>query len=721
MAEHPAQLNASPSTRAAVNTSQRFSASRPCPVCGGHSRLPSKRDVRCYGFLSADGEYAHCTREEHAIGLTQENGGSYAHRLRGDCKCGQRHGGESVSIASRRDKPEEWRPFEVYDYGDFEKGRFEGRSGKSFSWRRKGVQGWPAGNSGAVMDEQPLYGVFLAIDNPGLPVVLCEGEKAANALLAASHVAVSGAGGAKQRKFGGALEVLRGRDVFLWPDNDKDGADLMAHLARLLLPIAASLRVIQWASAPVKGDAADAVAQGADVQGLLDGAVESTEVYELNEIDELSTDQGRVNSFNTFNSYSAPPENEYPDLPPPAFEGLAGDIVQRLAVFTEADPVGVLASILAFVGNAIGTGAHCMVGATKHSLKFWPVLVGDTAVARKGDGWKLASFVASLSDPAWCERVRIGGLSSGEGLIWEIRDPILKQEPVKEKGRIVGYEEVITDHGTSDKRLTVVETEFARVLQSMERKGNTLSSIVRQAYDGDELRTMTKNTPANSTGAHVTIIAHITREELLRNLYEVEISNGFANRFTFLAVRRSKLLPEPDVLQPHVVADLTGQLAERLEMGRDLGVMQRTTAAKPRWREIYEELANPPEGMVGALVARAAPQILRLSAIYAVLDGRRDIHREHLERAYSLYQYAEKSARYIFGETLGDAIADTIAGALQSNGRLTRTDISGLFGRNASSARIASALQALFRKGKAHPEADTEGVGRPVEWWVWNG
>ncbi len=420
----------------------------------------------------------------------------------------------------------------------------------------------------------------------------------------------------------------------------------------------------------------------------------------------------RLNSFNSFNSSDAPVETEFPAQPEKAFEGLAGELVQRLDMFTEADPVGVLASILAFVGNVVGTGPHCMVGGTKHSLKFWPVLVGDTAVSRKGDGWKMTAFVAGLSSPRWNERVRLGGLSSGEGMIWEVRDEITKW--------IKGKEELV-DPGVLDKRLTIVETEFARVLQSMERQGNTLSAIVRQAYDGEELRTLTKNTPANSTGAHVTLIAHITREELLRSLYEVEVSNGFANRFTFLAVRRSKLLPEPDVLEPSIITDLTDLLSKRLVKARGVGLMQRTPKAKARWAEIYDELSEPPDGMVGSLVARAAPQIVRLSAIYALLDGKASINSVHLERAYDLYQYAEKSARYIFGETFGDPIADTIASALQKNGRLTRTEISALFGRNASSGRIAAALQVLFSKDRAHSETDTEGTGRPVEWWVWNG
>lgn len=75
------------------------------------------------------------------------------------------------------------------------------------------------------------------------------------------------------------------------------------------------------------------------------------------------------------------------------------------------------------------------------------------------------------------------GLSSGEGLIWLVRDFIEQQLPVKEKGRVVDYEKVATDPGVSDKRLLVIEEEFVRVLASMGRESNTLSAVLRQAWD----------------------------------------------------------------------------------------------------------------------------------------------------------------------------------------------------------------------------------------------
>jgi hypothetical protein len=310
-----------------------------------------------------------------------------------------------------------------------------------------------------------------------------------------------------------------------------------------------------------------------------------------------------LNSSNSF--ISSTDENEWPEPPTAAFHGLPGMIVDILDPYTEADRVAVLVQILSAFGNAIGSGPHSMVAATRHALKFWPILIGDTSMARKGDSWNASSFPLSFADQEWSQwRVRDGGLSSGEGLIWEVRNPVEKKEPVKRDGKVVEYQDVIVDPGVADKRLMVVETEFARVLQVMERKGNTLSAIIRQAWDGDRLRTMTKFSPAISIGAHISIVGHITKDEMERTLLESEMANGFGNRFCYFCVRRSKLLPEPEVLDASIVANVADLIAERVEMAKYVGLIRRNDRASKVWRGLYESLTAPQPGMVGYLLAR---------------------------------------------------------------------------------------------------------------------
>ena len=71
---------------------RRFTKSNPCPICGGHDGLGRGQGVRCFGYRDRSGDYARCTREEHAGPLPQNRDGTYSHRMHGECRCGQRHG-----------------------------------------------------------------------------------------------------------------------------------------------------------------------------------------------------------------------------------------------------------------------------------------------------------------------------------------------------------------------------------------------------------------------------------------------------------------------------------------------------------------------------------------------------------------------------------------------------------------------------------------------------
>ena len=191
----------------------------------------------------------------------------------------------------------------------------------------------------------------------------------------------------------------------------------------------------------------------------------------------------------------------------------------------------------------MGRGPHFRVGGAEHHANLYCVNVGATA-SRKGTAKEDVLFVIRQVVPDWFDNRIQSGLSSGEGFIWAVRDPIEEQQPIKEKGRVVDYQRVVTDPGVKDKRLLVIETEFGSTLRVLEREGNTLSAQLRQAWDSGNLRVLTKNKAARASAAHVSLIAHVTREELLKYLNQTEQANGYANRHLWVCVRRSKFLPD---------------------------------------------------------------------------------------------------------------------------------------------------------------------------------
>jgi hypothetical protein len=405
-------------------------------------------------------------------------------------------------------------------------------------------------------------------------------------------------------------------------------------------------------------------------------------------------------------------------LKPIAYHGLVGEIVTALAPQTEADPAAVLLQSLVMFGNVIGRTAHTRVGADRHFLNLFVGIVGATGKARKGVSRGQAQRIFSPVDAEWADRCLTSGMSSGEGLIWAIRDPIEKQQPIKEGGRVVDYQTVIEDHGVSDKRLLVVESELASTLKVMSREGNTLSAVVRQAWDGHPLQSITKSSPAKATDPHISVIGHITRDELLRYLDATEMANGFGNRYLWIAAKRSRELPDGgDVVD---LSPFHGRLLDAVAFARQAGEITRDPAARARWHHVYGRLSAGRPGMFGAMTARAEAQVLRLSALYALGDMSYVVRPVHLRAALEVWRYGQATAGYLFGDRLGDPVADDILGALRRAWpeSLTRTEIRDLFKRNKSGADLDRAFALLQQHHLVSVELDRSGDGRPVERWV---
>ncbi len=408
-----------------------------------------------------------------------------------------------------------------------------------------------------------------------------------------------------------------------------------------------------------------------------------------------------------------PPAVQWPaPMNPDAFRGLAGDVGRAIDPHTEADPAAVLILFLAAFGNTAGASAHFLAEARPHPLRLWPVLVGETAKGRKGSAWSSLRFVLEKADPLWCANCTTSGLSSGEGLIWRVRDPITRTRDGTT---------TTDDKGVPDKRLLAMEEEFSSVLKVAGREGNTISDLLRRAWDHGNLATLTKNSPARATGAHVTVAGHITRPELTRLLSETDGLNGFGNRFLWLAVRRSKLLPEGGALASADVGGLVFNLRRALDHVRTATLFERTPAARHFWRELYPVLTADRPGLLGAITNRAEAYVMRLAVAYAALDLCRNVDVPHIQSALAVWDFCQRSAAFIFGESLGDRVADRILDALRAAGTdgLRQGAILDLFNRNISGRNLAESLGLLERLNLARrfDQPPTGKGGRPPVIW----
>ena len=534
----------------------------------------------------------------------------------------------------------------------------------------------------------------------GKPVYICEGEKDADALAALGLAATCNPMGAKKWDEG-YTESLCGTGVVILPDNDPDGAAHGQIVAQALHGLVKRVRVVNLPNLPDKGDVSDWLAAGGTKEQLL-ALVKNTPDWPP--------------AAKESAAQSALPEEKdnWPKASPAMFYGLAGDIMRAIEPHTEADPVAILFQTLVSYGSAIGRTAHFLAEDDQHFGNEFGVIVGVSSKGRKGTSAGRVRKLFLDADPSWAAECHKSGASSGEGLIWHVRDPI--EKTVTDKKTFETRVE-IEDSGVTDKRMLVTETEFASVLRVAGRDGNTLSAIMRNAWDTGDLQTMTKNSPARAKGAHISIVGHVTADELRRELSSTEAGNGFANRFLWLCVRRSKELPEGGSLDGHELDTLKARLKAAIQHGKAIELMERDEAARALWRAVYHDLSEGGPGLAGAVTSRGEAHVMRLALLYALLDGESVIRYPHLTAALALWEYVEASAKYIFGDSLGDPVADDILHALRNaKDGMTRTDFRDLFGRNQSSGRIGQALALLLKYRLARVEMKKTD-GRPAEQW----
>ncbi|HUK22298.1 MAG TPA: hypothetical protein VLV45_12185, partial [Gemmatimonadales bacterium] len=284
-----------------------------------------------------------------------------------------------------------------------------------------------------------------------------------------------------------------------------------------------------------------------------------------------------------------------------AMPGLVGDMLGVIGPQTEADPAALLLHLLVFFGSCAGRAAYFAVGGTWHHANLFGLCVGPTSEGRKGTARDAIARPFQDVDPEWLTRRMMGGLASGEGLVWAVRD-------ASKDGK---------DEGVTDKRLCVFEAEYAAPLRLMAKDGNVLGSTLRQGWDRGELANLSKNSPATATGAHLSLVGHISVEELRELLRTVDMANGFLNRHLLVMVRRSQLLPEGGRLDSRTLSTVVQGLRDAVDHARKMGEMQRDAQAREQWAALYAGLSTRGPGLLGAVLGRAEAQVARLSLVYA--------------------------------------------------------------------------------------------------------
>lgn len=408
--------------------------------------------------------------------------------------------------------------------------------------------------------------------------------------------------------------------------------------------------------------------------------------------------------------------------------GLVGDIARAGATTTEANPYAIALNALAFLGCCLGRGAYLPIGNTYHHPRLFTMHVGRSGRGRKGDAMSLlhrVDMALRKLDPYLAPQVHQGGLSTREGLAFLIHD-----------GYRDGKNEVEPVH---DKRLWVIESEFANVLQQTKRDGNTLSAALRDCWDGGAIKPATKSNRISASFPHVSLSASVTPAELLGLMTARELTNGFANRFLTIFAERMKLLAFPQATPQEAVDALAQRVAEVLRFAgadrwveRDQHRMHLSPNAAKAYEALYRRELNHQQfgPLVTGLLERRAPVLLRIAMLLALTDLSFVIEEQHITAAWAWVCYWTDSVRFIFSSGAEEhaqqhvtEAANKIVAFLRQHGRKSRTEISrecfqGRLLKEPLDAALDELLQATPPVIEATLEKRREGVGSGTTYYT---
>jgi hypothetical protein len=326
----------------------------------------------------------------------------------------------------------------------------------------------------------------------------------------------------------------------------------------------------------------------------------------------------------------------WPTLAEAARQGPVGRYLELIEAEIEVTPAPVGMMALVELGTLIGRRAAIRIGEHRHHANLFALVVGETSIGGKGSADTATDRLVHEVDSLFPLRHVVGGFGSGEAVIHAVRDTEPGEDPV-------------------EKRRVIMEAEFGGVLRVARREQNILSQVIRQGFDYKPLQHRTKTHGViTASGHHLSVIGAVSPKELVDSSTELDLVNGWLNRFMFCHSEIRTTLPFGGNIDATSLKEIATEIGSALD-ALDAHVAGRTYELKAdtevggRWGPWYSSVRFG-TGSVPSVTRRQHVHVARLALILAVLDGADEIGIEHLEAAIAWSDFSVAIAERIFGQ-----------------------------------------------------------------------
>jgi hypothetical protein len=386
--------------------------------------------------------------------------------------------------------------------------------------------------------------------------------------------------------------------------------------------------------------------------------------------------------------------------------GLVGQFAKIGAFGKGLNPIAIALAFMTWLSAALSPRIIFKVADTLHTCRIYAVHVGRSARGGKGDSMSLLNRVIEAIDfnnPGLIPMQRNGGLSTREGLAMQVHD---------------SYKDNKQDvPPILDKRLSIVESEFVKILALAKKDPGLILPVIRELWDfGGSIIPLTKTNPISATRPHMTLYGNITPYELRATLDPKDIHGGTVNRFLFIFAEREEMIAFPSTTSTNDVNQLAAAIADVIRWSKqgygsfayNASQDQIEIGLSAEARDFWEITAFPrlskPFGneLVAEATNRRAPFALRLALLFAITDKSLIIEKHHLEAGVAWVDASAQTAKFLFGnQTKAIAVNKVdkkklIDFLLANNGQATRTEISSkCFHRKRTKSELDTLLNGL--------------------------
>jgi len=327
----------------------------------------------------------------------------------------------------------------------------------------------------------------------------------------------------------------------------------------------------------------------------------------------------------------------YPNLDQIDF-GIVGDIAKQIIKDTELDFVTALSILLSHFSSLISDKIYFQYGEYKLSPALHISLSSNTTLTQEEQCLMTMKEIMSITeyllnkqnDSYQKLKVFQQKFNNDAELIWQIRDKSIEDDTNGNKSW----------NNIPDKRMLIIK--------KLTNNSSKIDKIINDSFLTTQLSCFKQSSTLLTTTDHQISYLSISSNQQTSNYLKKCTSDNIINKLHLCIKKNASVsIPQPlDIVEKQKIAKIFTDIYYDLTKGCEKQEITFNKIAKSEWDKIYQQITSEKDNLT-ALNPNAKYHILKLAMVFCSFEKKSKILKQHILRAYRLYQYNIDSINYL--------------------------------------------------------------------------